>query len=296
VPSSTKISKSSTKLGKGLSALLPTDISDFLLDDEKKALVEHIKLSVIEPNPDQPRKYFEPQQLKELSESIKQHGILQPIIVKKTDHGYVLIAGERRFRAAQLAGLDTIPAIIRTVNKQEQVEIALIENIQRSNLNPIELSEACHRMMETFSIDAEELAVRLKKNVSTLKNILRLEKLPEEAKQAVRDGKVSESQAKTILALTDSQQQIILLGRIMNEKLTVRELEEIARSTNRALASNQGKVLAQANPYLKESRVLRKALAMPTIIRPLAKGGRVIIDFKDLDQLQDLIEKISSLE
>lgn len=293
---SNKSKEKNTKLGKGLSALLPEDISDFLLDDEKKALVEHIKIDIISPNPDQPRKNFEPQQLKELSESIKQHGILQPIIVKKISNGYSLVAGERRLRAAVVAGLDTIPAIIRTVNKQEQVEIALIENIQRSNLNPIELSEACHRMMITFSIDAEELALRLKKNISTLKNILRLEKLPEEAKQAVREGKISESQAKTILALNDGQQQLILLGRIMNEKLTVRELEEITRSTNRAMNNNEGKILAQANPYLKESRLIRKVFSMPTVIRPLAKGGRVIIDFKDLNQLQDFIDKISTLD
>ena len=225
-------------LGKGLEQLFSNERIDF--DNFEKEIVENstskdiveINLDEIRSNPYQPRKTFDSAALDELADSIKMHGVVQPIIVKKSIKGYELVAGERRTKAARIAGLKTIPAIIREFNDEEMMEIALIENIQRENLNPIEEAAAYENILNTTKMTQDELAKKFGKSRSYITNMLGLLKLPDETKELVESGKLSMSHARSLSKLDNAEDINNIANKIVTEDINVRETEEIARNIN----------------------------------------------------------------
>ncbi len=221
-------------LGKGLEQLFSNEVIDFdnfekkIVNETKDGDIVEIPLTEIRSNPYQPRKNFDETALQEFAESIKEHGVIQPIIVKKSIKGYEIIAGERRTRASKMAGKETIPAIIRDLTDQEMMEIALIENIQRENLNPIEEAEAFSKIIETTSITQEEASRRFGKSRSYITNLLGLLKLPEKAQNYVKEGKISMGHARVLSKLSDENQMISLANEIIENSLSVRDTEKLA--------------------------------------------------------------------
>lgn len=222
-------------LGKGLEELFSAEVLDFdsleekIVEETPKEEIVDINIDELRSNPYQPRKIFDEEALEELSESIKQHGVFQPIIVKKSIHGYEIIAGERRVKASKMAGLSTVPAIIRDFNDTEMMEIALLENLQREDLNPIEEATAYIKIMEAKNLTHEELAKVLGKSQSYVTNMIGLVRLPEEVKQMVIDEKLSMTHARILSKMSDYNTIMLLAKRIVEQNLSVRDLEEIAK-------------------------------------------------------------------
>jgi len=220
-------------LGKGLEQLFSNEVIDFdnfekkIVNETKDSDIVEIPLTEIRSNPYQPRKEFDEQSLREFADSIKEHGVIQPIIVKKSIKGYEIIAGERRTRASKMAGKETIPAIIRDFTDQEMMEIALIENIQREDLNPIEEAEALAKIIESNNMTQEEAAKKFGKSRSYITNILGLLSLPEKTKKYVREGKISMGHARVLSKLSDTDQINKLADLIIEEGLSVRETEKL---------------------------------------------------------------------
>lgn len=203
--------------------------------DEDKELGEiFVKISKIEPNHEQPRKDFKEEQLQELADSIRQYGVLQPLLVQKKGDLYEIIAGERRWRAAKIAGIKEIPVVIREYGKQQAMEIALIENVQREDLNPIEEAIAYQRLMQEFHLKQEEIAERVSKNRSTITNSMRLLNLVPEVQQMLMEGLISSGHARSLLALSEPEQQILLAERIIRDHLSVREVEKAVKILGKA--------------------------------------------------------------
>lgn len=284
-------------LGRGFDVLMPSGLDTSLLEKEGER-VQNLFVSSISPNPDQPRRFFDDLALEQLSESIKQYGILQPLIVSPGGEpgSYVIIAGERRYRASKLAGLEKVPAIVRTSKELEQLEIALVENIQRVDLSPLETAASIHRLHDLFSQSYDDIAKRLGKAPSTVNNIVRLLHLSPAAQDALRENKISEGHARSILALKDfPQAQTELLLLIQKHGWSVRQAEQFVVATK---AGAKDTVIAEkhtkaSNP---ETEVLSKSLHRPVSIKHLAKGGRLEIGFKtqeDLDELLALLKKLS---
>ncbi len=225
-------------LGKGLEQLFSNEVIDFdnfekkIVNETKDSDIVEIPLTEIRSNPYQPRKEFDEKSLSEFAESIKEHGVIQPIIVKKSIKGYEIIAGERRTRASKMAGKTTIPAIIRDFTDQEMMEIALIENIQREDLNPIEEAEALAKIIESSNITQEEASKKFGKSRSYITNILGLLKLPELTKQYVREGKISMGHARVLSKLSDEEQINTLANEIIENGLSVRETEKITSNAD----------------------------------------------------------------
>ena len=223
-------------LGKGLEQLFSNEVIDFdnfekkIVNETKDSDIVEIPLTEIRSNPYQPRKEFDEQSLREFADSIKEHGVIQPIIVKKSIKGYEIIAGERRTRASKMAGKDTIPAIVRDFTDQEMMEIALIENIQREDLNPIEEAEALAKIIESNSMTQEEAAKKFGKSRSYITNILGLLSLPETTKKYVREGKISMGHARVLSKLSNPEQIDELAKLIIEEGLSVRETEKLTSS------------------------------------------------------------------
>ena len=220
-------------LGKGLEQLFSNEVIDFdnfekkIVNETKDSDIVEIPLTEIRSNPYQPRKEFDEQSLREFADSIKEHGVIQPIIVKKSIKGYEIIAGERRTRASKMAGKDTIPAIVRDFTDQEMMEIALIENIQREDLNPIEEAEALAKIIESNNMTQEEAAKKFGKSRSYVTNILGLLSLPETTKKYVREGKISMGHARVLSKLSNPEQIDELANLIIEEGLSVRETEKL---------------------------------------------------------------------
>lgn len=213
-------------LGKGLGALIPSS-------SERERLIE-IPIEEIIPNPYQPRKSIENDSLEELASSIKQHGLLQPIVVRKKEEGYEIIAGERRYRAAKMAGLKKIPALVKEASEEETMEYALIENLQREDLNPIEAANAIKFLIERFGLTQEEVADRIGKKRSTVANLLRLLKLPGDLQKMVADGQISMGHARALLSLDDPEEQKRIASEIVSHSLTVRDVEqEVSKRTSK---------------------------------------------------------------
>ena len=224
-------------LGKGLGALF-TDVEDkttaveiIKTEESSKESVVSLKIIDVEPNPDQPRKNFDKEALEALSESIKTHGVVSPILVRKAENGmYIIIAGERRWRASKLAGLKEIPCIIKDYSSEEVMEVALIENLQREDLNPIEEAEGYKKLMETFSLNQEQIAEKVGKSRSAVANALRLNNLSSEIKKMVQDKKLSQGHARTLLPVEDKNLQLEIAERIIKEDLSVRQTEALVSS------------------------------------------------------------------
>jgi ParB family chromosome partitioning protein len=277
-------------LGRGFDALIPKNLDRSILQEDS-GRIQNLLISEIVPNQDQPRRSFEQESINELAISIKRHGVMQPIIVtrKKGQNQYQIVAGERRWRAAGHAKLESIPAIVRSLEELEQIEMALIENIQRVDLSPLEQAMAVYRLQHQFNLSLKEVAQRLGKALSTVSNIGRLLQLPDEARQALEAGKITEGHARAILALKGKEEkQRELLSCILNNNWTVRQAEEFVLNDKRgALALKSGKL----GTLTKD---LSTKLKAPVKIKQTASGGQIIISFKneaDLDRLNEFIRK-----
>lgn len=277
-------------LGKGLGALIP-DLS-VLGDKEKKSLgIMEIELDRIVPNEFQPRKTFDDDRLKELAASIKEQGVIQPIIVHRIGTNYGLIAGERRWRATRLAGLKTIPALVREASKRELIEQALIENIQREDLNPLEAAEAFKRLQDEFKLTQEDLAKRVGKERSTVTNFLRILGLPKEIKQHLAGGAISLGHAKALLSLERHRDQLAAANAIVKKGLSVREAEALAAKLKHPGDAKKSKPVVATEYQAVEER-LRKSLGTKVSIEAKSKGGRIVIEYYSADELDRILEKI----
>ena len=275
-------------LGKGLGALIP-DLTA-LGDKEKQALgIMEIELDKIIPNEYQPRKVFDEEKLKELAASIKEQGIIQPIIVHRAGGGYELIAGERRWRAARLAGLSTIPALVKEATKREVLEMALIENIQREDLNPLETAEAYKRLQDEFKITQEDLAKRVGKERSTITNFLRILGLPKEIKQELARGFLTMGHAKALLSLERVRDQVSAATLIVARGLSVREAEALASKLKNPPHEKRVRVSHELRSIEDK---LKKALGTKVSISAKSKGGKIVIEYYSAEDLDRILEKI----
>lgn len=281
-------------LGRGLSALISTGESVGGLK------FEEIPISAIRPNAHQPRRSFGEEGIRELASSIREVGILQPLVIRSTETGFELIAGERRLRAAREAGLDRVPVLIRQAQTSESMELALIENLQREDLNPLETAAAYAALMDSLGLTKEQLANRLGKSRAAVTNTLRLAQLPEEVKAMMLAGKLTEGHARALLSLGSEEQMVRLAQRVVSEKLSVRRTEELAREILAGKAETEVTPAPDstdgAEPYAEVSRVIQEAISLPVRIRAQRKGGRLEIRFKDTDQLDGLLTLLTSTQ
>lgn len=284
--------KKLTGLGRGIESLLPQDFDDSLLLATSDR-VERVPITELSPNRFQPRQEFDAEAIKQLAASVKQYGILQPLVVTKVDGGYMIIAGERRWRAAQLAGLETVPAIVRTSKELEQLEIALIENVQRVDLSPLEQAVSIEYLHQQFGVGYEDISERLGKAVSTVSNIVRLLQLPERAKSALRQQDIVEGHARAILALKDwPDKQDLLLNNIMSHGWTVRQAEQFVVSVKDGFREEKS-TRERMRTETPATRKLSKRIGAPVQIRRTAKGGKLEISFKSDEQLNKIIGLLS---
>ena len=293
------MSKPSSRLGKGLDALIPTKIDEVAAQEVSETLELHddavvqIPIDQIEPNPFQPRKEFVQDDLADLAASIKEHGIVQPLVVTKTKGGYQLIAGERRLRSAQLIGLKKVPAILRSVDHQHQLEVAVVENIQRADLTVLELAVAYQKLGDQFNLTPEQISARVGKSASAVSNLLRLLKLPYDVKKALQDGSITEGHARTLLGIDDPKQQKKLLDLIINKELTVRQAEELARNYKQDKELNTDRSEKRVSAFRGVSDGLTKYLGTKVSITQNAQCGKLHIRFFSEEELGRLVEQIT---
>ncbi|MEI7818820.1 MAG: ParB/RepB/Spo0J family partition protein [bacterium] len=287
------------RLGKGLDSLIPTSIEEFASEEVSEALqlderrILDISVDQVDPNPFQPRKEFNDEDLADLAASIKQYGIVQPLIVTKANSRYQLIAGERRLRAAQLVGQKTVPVIVRSFDEQQQLEVAVIENIQRAELTVLELAVAYQQLSDQFNLTAEDISKRVGKAIPTVRNIIRLLKLPYEAKKALQEGKIVEGHARMILSIDDEKQQQEMLEMIIAKGLTVRQAEDLARNykADKELVSSRAKKVEHS--YKSVTDGLAKHLGTKVQISSNSQGGKVVLRFFSEEELKRLYEHIT---
>ena len=283
--------KQKTGLGKGFDALIPQDFDTTILVDQQDR-IKKLLIADIVPNPDQPRKHFDAKALQELAASIKRHGILQPLVVTPGEHNkYTLIAGERRWRASQLAGLDTVPVIVRSAAQLEQLEIALIENVQRVDLSPLEQAASIARLHQQFSMTYKIIAERLGKAETTISNIVRLLQLPLAAQTALHDGEITEGHARAILSLKSEPDQLALLRLILKNRWTVRQAEQYVAG-NKAGANTAAAAQSRLQTTTPATKKLSEHLNTPVKIRRTAKGGKLEITFKSDEDLERIVATI----
>jgi ParB family transcriptional regulator, chromosome partitioning protein len=276
-------------LGKGLGALLP----EFGQTESNALLYRGIEEIV--PNPSQPRKHFDESKLQELADSIREKGILEPLIVRRTDQGYELIVGERRWRAAQKAGLKEVPIVVKEVEGREALEISLIENLQREDLNPIEEAEAFKHLIEEFSISQEDLSKRIGKDRTTITNTLRLLKLPLEVRNQLLQNRITPGHARAILSLENKEKQKELCAVIIKKGLSVREAEGLAKRWSAKLQKTVSSVKKKGDlesqlRSLQDS--LRKSLGTKVHITPKGNGGKIEIEYFSHEDLERIVEAI----
>ncbi len=283
-------------LGKGLGSLIPKTIDTASLL-EKNERIQNIPIQNIKPDSEQPRTHFDSDKLEELSVSIKRHGILQPLIVTQDEQNiYTLIAGERRWRAAKIAGLKAVPCIVRSPEKIEKLEIALIENVQRVDLSPLEQAISIERLHQQFNVPYKEIADRLGKASTTVNNIVRLLQLPDSAKTALSDQKISEGHARAILSIKDDpKEQEKLLKLITDKNLTVRQAEQYAISVKDKISSDTKKAPKRDRLIVKtdQTKILEKKLSTDVRLRRTARGGRLEIAFRSDEELETLLKQLT---
>ena len=283
-------------LGRGLSALIATGESLGGLR------FEQIPISAIRPNVNQPRRSFPEAGIKELSASIRGVGILQPLVVRPTEGGFEIIAGERRLRAAKEAGLESVPVLIRQAEESESMELALVENLQRENLNPLETAAAYQALVDGFGLSREQLALRMGKSRAAVTNTLRLAQLPASIQELLRDGKLTEGHARALLSLEDEGWMLRIAQRIQEEKLSVRKTEELVRQRLSNIDEEQHPVTEEAKEKTPPERFeevavkLQDALALPTKVRTLRRGGKIEIRFREESQLEALVSLLITEE
>lgn len=279
-------------LGRGFDSLIPTELLDEEFDptaaqDEQMSDLRHIKLEFIIPDPDQPRRTFEEVSMEELTESVREHGILQPIVVTPHENGFMIVAGERRYHAAKRAGLDKIPALVRTLTNQHKLELSLIENLQRRDLNVLETATAYLKLRDQFNLTLDQIGQRVGgKSVAAISNTLRLLRLPTGVREALADGRLHEGQARPLVNL-DEDAVDKLLPVILRDEWSSRAVEQYVAQLKKRAAVVPEKRAVQITKYTTESSLLQKRFAAPVEIRTSAKGaGQIVIKFKSDSEFQ----------
>lgn len=273
-------------LGRGLAALIPPAAS--------ASMVTHIPLDVLDPNPQQPRHHFDDQALRELAASVAEHGVLQPIIVMAAAGRYQLIAGERRARAARLAGLESIPAVVRTADEQQQLAVALVENIQRADLNAMDEARAFRRLMDEFGLTQDQVARRVGRSRPAIANTLRLLDVDREVQAAVEDGRISEGHARAIAGLPAGETQRLVLATVVGRALSVRQTEKLVADWRQGPSVDTPRYRPTADPDLEliEARI-RNALGTRVTLSPGRRGGRITITWFDAEDLARIVDHLT---
>lgn len=293
-------------LGKGLGNLIPesdkeaqkTKVVEKVV--EKKVIVKEpaetiVKINEVEPNKNQPRRTFDEDALLELAESIKQHGVIQPLIVKKRDKYYEIIAGERRWRAAKMAGLKEIPVVIKDLSDQEIMEVALIENIQREDLNPIEEAQAYQRLIKEYNYKQDELAERVSKSRVAVTNSMRLLKLDERVQKMIIDDMISAGHARALLAITDNEKQYTIAMKVFDEKLSVRETEKLIKNLDKQVKPKVNTTPENDFIYRDIENKLKESMGTKVIIHNKDNNkGKIEIEYysqDDFERIVDILKK-----
>jgi len=276
-------------LGRGLAALIPQR-------SEIRATTTDIPIASIRPNPDQPRRRFSDAEMATLTASVREHGVLQPVLVTETLDGYQLIAGERRVRAALAAGLDRIPAVIRHLDDRERLELALIENLQREDLDPIESAHGFRRLIDDFGLTHESIAERVGRARSTVANTLRLLDLAPVVQAAIADGSITEGHGRALGGLSTEHQEHVL-GAVIEQELSVRQTEELVRRLREPKASPNGEQPAEAragDPDLERiEEDLRRSLGTKVSLARSRRGGRIVIEYYSDEELGRLYDRLT---
>ncbi|MBQ8151181.1 MAG: ParB/RepB/Spo0J family partition protein [Firmicutes bacterium] len=304
------MAKKTRGLGRGLDALfgdlevsVPTTVSekssvrDYSTDKDKqepRESVAYIDINDIKPNKDQPRKTFDEDRLNELAESISEHGLIQPIVVRETGNGFEIVAGERRWRAARKAGLKEIPALKRELTDEENMLLAIIENMQREDLDPIEEAEGISQMIDRYGLNQEQVSKSLGKSRPYITNQLRLLKLPEELQQMVSDGRLSSGHVRALITITDRDKQIKIAERAVSQGLSVRQVEALAKES-KGTVKRKKKVTRKSADVKKVEEDLKTVLGTKVNLDQKGKKGKIEIEFYSKEELERLIELLKSL-
>ncbi|MBQ6968194.1 MAG: ParB/RepB/Spo0J family partition protein [Lachnospiraceae bacterium] len=289
-----------TGLGRGLDALIPESVevgnkAERKTETDNKDAILWVKLTKLEPDPEQPRKDFGEDEINELADSIKTHGVFQPLIVQKKDRGYMIVAGERRWRAAKIAGLHEVPVIVKELTEQEKFEIQLLENLQRQKLNPIEEGQAYRRLISEYGLKQDELGERIGKNRVTITNAMRLLNLDNRVQQMVIEGKLTQGHARSLLGISDGDKQYEMACRIFDEKMTVREIEKMVRDFDKPQKPKGPKKNTEALDLIlrKYEDEVRESLgAKVTIKAKDQKKGRIEIEYYSAEELEMLVKRL----
>lgn len=272
-------------LGKGINALFSS------MEVGNEEVIQEIKINELRPNPYQPRKTFQPDAITELKESILQHGILQPLIVRKSIKGFEIVVGERRYRAAIEANLPTVPVVIRELSEQQMMELALLENLQREDLTPLEEAVAYQTLLDKLNLTQEQLASRLGKSRPHIANHLRLLSLPKSVQQLISDGKLSMGHGRTLLGLKKKQKLDVVLEKVLKENLNVRQLEQLVTQLNENVSRETLKPKKEKNIFIQEREsVLREKFGTTVSIKQNKKKGKIEIEFFSQEDLERIIE------
>ena len=272
-------------LGRGLESLIPTG-------EEALTGVREVPVERITPNPWQPRRGMQEAALQELAASIREHGLIQPLIVTQTSNGYQLVTGERRWRAAQMAGLRTVPVIVKEVSERDKLELALVENLQRADLNPLEEAMAYQQLSEEFGLTQAQIAQRVGKSRAAVANAMRLLRLPDGVKRALVEGEISEGHARALLPLEDEALQMEVVQRIRREGLNVRQVESLVRRLVAAPPETRSAEVRRPPEFVALENEFREALGTKVRLIREGQGGRLIIYFYSDEELQALYDTI----
>ncbi|RDU37258.1 chromosome partitioning protein ParB [Neobacillus piezotolerans] len=279
-------------LGKGLDAFFQN------MEPESEESIQDIKIKELRPNPYQPRKHFQPEAIEELKESILEHGILQPLVVRKSIKGYEIVVGERRYRAAKQAGLETVPAVVRELSEQQMMELAVLENLQREDLNPIEEAAAYQTLMEKLGLTQEEVAKRLGKSRPHVANHIRLLSLPKQIQDFISNGTISMGHGRALLGLRQKGKLPLLVEKIVKENLNVRQLEKLIQQLNDNVSRETKKPEKKKDRFIRErEHQLRERFGTTVHIKQTKNKGKIEIEFfskEDLERLLDLLEPESN--
>ncbi len=283
-------------LGRGLEALIiDTEISAIEPESgNSKDGINYIDINEIKPNRNQPRKLFDADRLQELADSIQEHGVIQPLIVRSVDNGFELVAGERRWRAARLAGLKSVPCLLRELSEEENALIAIIENMQREDLNPIEEAEGLNRMIDAFGLTQEQVSKSVGKSRPYITNSLRLLKLPMEIKNMLSQGTLTPGHGRALLAMTDAKVQLVVAQKIVSEGLSVRAVEAMVQKKQGDKVPIHKHAERDAN-MLQLERELKEILGTKVKINMTGKKGRIEIEYYSREELERLIELLKTL-
>lgn len=275
--------QSSRGLGRGLDSLIPIGNEE---TKDTGAPTNELKIALLKPNPHQPRRDFDEAMLKELADSVREHGVIQPLVVSKEGKDFILVAGERRLRAAKLAGLDTVPVILRSTKEQQKLELALIENLQRTDLNVLEEASSYKKLIDEFNLTQDDVARRVGKSRSAVANALRLLSLPVEVKKGLREGLITEGHARVILSLPTLEKQLAFYDSIIKGKLNVRQAEAKAKT------SRESRVASLSIELKNIENDLRNIMGTKVKIQKKGAGGKIIIEYYSDEELERIVKKI----